>query len=112
MSSDPAAIRVKIAVDVPVDHAFRVFTERFDEIKPREHNLLAVPIERTVLERFRAAVGSWGQDRSSARSESNGRLRAGVALHPVTSTDRSPHDHRIAHSIRRGLAGLARRPRA
>jgi uncharacterized protein YndB with AHSA1/START domain len=35
---------------VPAEHAFRVFIERFDDIKPREHNLLAVPIERTVLE--------------------------------------------------------------
>ncbi len=47
---DRTAIRVDIVVDVPVEHAFRVFTERFDEIKPREHNLLQVPIERTVLE--------------------------------------------------------------
>jgi len=44
------AVRLDITVDVPVEHAFRVFTERFDEIKPRTHNLLAVPIERTVLE--------------------------------------------------------------
>lgn len=43
-------LQVDIAVDVPVEHAFRVFTEHFDQIKPREHNLLAVPIERTVLE--------------------------------------------------------------
>lgn len=47
---DRTALQVEIAVDVPVEHAFRVFTGRFDEIKPREHNLLAVPIERTVLE--------------------------------------------------------------
>lgn len=43
-------LSVEITVEVPVEDAFRVFTERFDEIKPREHNLLAVPIERTVLE--------------------------------------------------------------
>lgn len=43
-------LHVDVTVEVPVDHAFRVFTERFDEIKPREHNLLQVPIERTVLE--------------------------------------------------------------
>ncbi|MFB9928267.1 SRPBCC family protein [Amycolatopsis halotolerans] len=48
---DPtAALHVDIVVDVPRERAFRVFTERFDEVKPREHNLFAVPIERTVLE--------------------------------------------------------------
>ncbi|MEU7786239.1 SRPBCC family protein [Amycolatopsis sp. NPDC049159] len=51
-STSPASttVRAAISVDVPRERAFRVFTERFDEIKPREHNLLAVPIERTVLE--------------------------------------------------------------
>lgn len=49
-SPDQTSLQVDIVVSVPVEHAFRVFTERFDEIKPREHNLLAVPIERTVLE--------------------------------------------------------------
>lgn len=47
---DRTALQVDVVVDVPVEHAFRVFTERFDEIKPREHNLLEVPIDRTVLE--------------------------------------------------------------
>jgi uncharacterized protein YndB with AHSA1/START domain len=47
---DQTALRLDIVVEVPVEHAFRVFTERFDEIKPRDHNLLPVPIERTVLE--------------------------------------------------------------
>ncbi len=43
-------VRVAIEVAVPLDHAFRVFTEQFDSIKPREHNLLAVDIAETVLE--------------------------------------------------------------
>ena len=51
-SQDPTRLQADIAVDVPVEHAFRVFTEHFDQIKPREHNLLAVPIERTVLEPY------------------------------------------------------------
>ncbi len=53
MSSTPqdrTTVRVDVTVDVPVAHAFAVFTEHFDRIKPREHNLLPVPIERTVLE--------------------------------------------------------------
>lgn len=49
-SQDQISLNIEIAVDVPVGHAFRVFTERFDDIKPKDHNLLAVPIERTVLE--------------------------------------------------------------
>jgi uncharacterized protein YndB with AHSA1/START domain len=50
MTTDPTRIELEVTIDVPVEHAFGTFTERFDEIKPREQNLLAVPIERTVLE--------------------------------------------------------------
>lgn len=53
MSATPeeaTSIHVSVTVDAPAEHAFRVFTERFDDIKPHEHNLLAVPIDRTVLE--------------------------------------------------------------
>jgi uncharacterized protein YndB with AHSA1/START domain len=40
----------EIVVEAPLDRAFRAFTEGFDRIKPREHNLLGVDIEETVLE--------------------------------------------------------------
>jgi uncharacterized protein YndB with AHSA1/START domain len=50
MTTDPTRLELDVTIEVPVDHAFRTFVERFDEIKPREQNLLAVPIERTVLE--------------------------------------------------------------
>lgn len=50
MTTDPTRLDLEITIDVPVEHAFGTFTEQFDEIKPREQNLLAVPIERTVLE--------------------------------------------------------------
>lgn len=33
-------VRLAIEVAVSLDRAFRVFTEQFDSIKPREHNLL------------------------------------------------------------------------
>lgn len=46
---DLTALHADVTVDASVSHAFATFTERFDEIKPREHNLLQVPIERTVL---------------------------------------------------------------
>jgi len=46
-----ADVRFEITVEADVERAFRVFTERFDEIKPREHNLLAPePIAETVFE--------------------------------------------------------------
>ena len=45
-----ATIRQEIAVDAPVERAFRVFTEQLDKIKPREHNMLGVDIAETVLE--------------------------------------------------------------
>jgi uncharacterized protein YndB with AHSA1/START domain len=44
------AIRTDIVVDAPQDRAFRVFTEQFDKIKPREHNMLEVDIADSVFE--------------------------------------------------------------
>lgn len=43
-------VRSEIVVDAPADRAFRFFTERFDRIKPREHNMLAVDIAESVFE--------------------------------------------------------------
>ena len=43
-------VRKEIVVDAPADRAFRLFTERFDRIKPREHNMLAVGIAESVFE--------------------------------------------------------------
>src|ERR1700745_1753979 len=44
------AVQTAIVVDVPIERAFRVFTEDFDRIKPREHNMLGVDIAETVFE--------------------------------------------------------------
>jgi hypothetical protein len=38
------SLRRDIEVAVPVERAFAVFTEQFDRVKPREHNMLAVPV--------------------------------------------------------------------
>ena len=46
----PVIIRHDIVVNAPVERAFRVFTEQFGDFKPREHNLLGVPIAETVFE--------------------------------------------------------------
>jgi uncharacterized protein YndB with AHSA1/START domain len=48
------SVRTSIVMDAPIELAFRVFTEQFDRIKPREHNMLAVDIKETV---FEARVG-------------------------------------------------------
>jgi uncharacterized protein YndB with AHSA1/START domain len=37
-------------VNAPIGEAFKVFTERFGDFKPREHNLLRAPIAETVFE--------------------------------------------------------------
>ena len=45
------AVRFDVTVEVSAERAFRVFTEKFDQIKPREHNLLAPePIAETIFE--------------------------------------------------------------
>jgi uncharacterized protein YndB with AHSA1/START domain len=60
------SVRTSIIVDAPIELAFRVFPERFDRIKPREHNMLAVDIKETVLE---ARVGGRIYDRGVDGSE-------------------------------------------
>jgi uncharacterized protein YndB with AHSA1/START domain len=51
--TDPPATEVHrhIVVQAPVETAFAVFTERFGDFKPAEHNLLAVAIAETRFER-------------------------------------------------------------
>jgi len=48
--TEPTAIHAQIVVEAPIERAFRVFTEDFDRIKPREHNMLGVEIAETVFE--------------------------------------------------------------
>jgi uncharacterized protein YndB with AHSA1/START domain len=66
--TDATTIRNEIVVDAPLDRAFRVFVEQFDRIKPREHNLLAVPIAETVFEpRAGGHIYDRGEDGSECR---------------------------------------------
>jgi uncharacterized protein YndB with AHSA1/START domain len=44
------AVRHQLVVAAPIERAFAVFTQQFDRIKPREHNLLPVEIAETVFE--------------------------------------------------------------
>ena len=44
------SVHAQTAVDVPIERAFALFTEQFDSIKPREHNMLRVDIAESVFE--------------------------------------------------------------
>jgi uncharacterized protein YndB with AHSA1/START domain len=55
-----------IVVDAAIERAFAVFTERFGDFKPPEHNLLGAPIVETV---FEARVGGNIVDRAADGSE-------------------------------------------
>ena len=65
-STDTATIFKDIVVNAPIDEAFRVFTARFGDFKPREHNLLGAPITETVFEQ---KVGGHIFDRAEDGSE-------------------------------------------
>jgi uncharacterized protein YndB with AHSA1/START domain len=48
--AEQASIRTEVVVEAAVERAFRVFSEQFDKIKPRDHNLLDVDIAESVFE--------------------------------------------------------------
>ena len=64
--TDTATVSKDIIVNAPIDEAFRVFTARFGDFKPPEHNLLGVPITETVFEQN---VGGHIVDRAEDGSE-------------------------------------------
>jgi uncharacterized protein YndB with AHSA1/START domain len=67
MTQAPAAVvRRQIVVEAPLEKAFEVFTARFGDFKPPEHNLLAAPIAETV---FEPRVGGSIYDRGADGSE-------------------------------------------
>jgi uncharacterized protein YndB with AHSA1/START domain len=61
-----AVVRRQVVVQAPIERAFAVFTERFGDFKPPEHNLLRVPIAETV---FEPKVGGHIYDRGADGSE-------------------------------------------
>lgn len=66
MSSEISTVRRHIVVNAPLAEAFKVFTQRFGDFKPREHNLLSSPIVATV---FEERVGGHIYDRAEDGSE-------------------------------------------
>ena len=64
--TDTSTIRMQLVVEAPIERAFEVFTQRFGDFKPPEHNMLAVPIAETV---FEPRVGGHIVDRGADGSE-------------------------------------------
>ena len=64
--ADAGVVRRHIVVDAPIARAFAVFTERFGDFKPPEHNLLGAEIAETV---FEPRVGGHIYDRAVDGSE-------------------------------------------
>lgn len=60
------SVQSEIVVEASVERAFRVFTDTFDRIKPREHNLLSVEVAESV---FEPRVGGRVYDRGVDGSE-------------------------------------------
>jgi uncharacterized protein YndB with AHSA1/START domain len=48
--TEQTSIRTDVVVAAPLERAFNVFTERFDRIKPRDHNMLEADIAESVFE--------------------------------------------------------------
>ena len=66
--ADAATVRTRIVVEAPIDRAFAVFTERFGDFKPIEHNMLRSPIAVTVFEpRVGGSIVDRGEDGSECR---------------------------------------------
>ena len=59
-------VRRQIVVQAPIERAFTVFTERFGDFKPPEHNLLGAAIVETT---FEPKVGGHIYDRAADGSE-------------------------------------------
>jgi DNA-binding transcriptional ArsR family regulator/uncharacterized protein YndB with AHSA1/START domain len=60
------SVRTQIVVEAPIERAFAVFTERFGDFKPPEHNILGVELAETV---FEPRVGGNIYDRAVDGSE-------------------------------------------
>jgi uncharacterized protein YndB with AHSA1/START domain len=66
--TDPTVVRCQMVVNAPIDAAFKTFTERFGDFKPKEHNLLGSPIVETVFEpQVGGSIVDRGEDGSECR---------------------------------------------
>ena len=65
-STTDTTVHKALVVNVPIDEAFRVFTDRFGDFRASEHNLMNSPIAQTV---FEGKVGGHIYDRAEDGSE-------------------------------------------
>jgi uncharacterized protein YndB with AHSA1/START domain len=66
--TEATVVRTQMVVQASIAHAFAVFTERFGDFKPPEHNMLGVPIAQTVFEpRVGGSIIDRGADGSECR---------------------------------------------
>lgn len=66
--TEATVVRHEVVVPGTPERAFAAFTERFDDIKPREHNLLGAPIVSTTFEpRVGGHIVDRGEDGSECR---------------------------------------------
>jgi uncharacterized protein YndB with AHSA1/START domain len=66
--TEAAVVRTQMVVQASIADAFEVFTERFGDFKPPEHNMLGVPIAQTVFEpRVGGSIIDRGTDGSECR---------------------------------------------
>ena len=66
--AEATSIRHEVVVEVAIERAFSIFTQRFGTFKPREHNMLSVEIAETVFEpRQGGHVYDRGTDGSECR---------------------------------------------
>lgn len=63
---EQSVVKKNVVVNASRDRAFEVFTERFGDFKPPEHNLLLAPLTETV---FELSVGGHIFDRAADGSE-------------------------------------------
>jgi uncharacterized protein YndB with AHSA1/START domain len=64
--TETGPVRHQLVVEAPIARAFAVFTERFGDFKPPEHNMLRAPVAETV---FEPRVGGHIYDRAVDGSE-------------------------------------------
>ena len=66
--AEAVTVRRQIVVDAPIERAFTVFTDRFGDFKPPEHNLLGAPIVATVFEpRVGGSITDQAEDGTQCR---------------------------------------------
>jgi hypothetical protein len=108
--ANAAVVCRQIVVEAPIGRAFAVFTERFGDFKPPEHNLVGADITETV---FEPHVGGHIYDRAVDGSECRwARVLAFEPPHRVVfSWDISPYwqiesnpDHTSDSRVRRSRA--------